>query len=137
MIVRLPYGVPDRYHHAQCAALGTNEQWRRIYMPRALAKFRQGFGRLMRRESDRGCVFILDGRALEPKHRVFLRELPVGAEADDPAGDEEPLGARLVRGDTERCLREAFAHMGLLPELRRRGLETPLAGASREEVAGD
>jgi len=137
VIVRLPYGVPDRYHHAQCAALGTNEQWRRIYMPRALAKFRQGFGRLMRRESDRGCVFILDGRALEPKHRVFLRELPVGAEADDPAGDEEPLGARLVRGDTERCLREAFAHMGLLPELRRRGLETPLAGASREEVAGD
>jgi len=122
LIVRLPYGVPDRYHHAQCAALGTSEQRRRIYMPRALAKFRQGFGRLMRRESDRGCVFVLDGRALEPKHRTFLRELPIGVDADasEDAGDGE--GARLVRGDTERCLREALAHMDLLADLRQRGL---------------
>jgi ATP-dependent DNA helicase DinG len=116
--VRLPYGVPDRYHHAQCAALGTSEQWRRIYMPRALAKFRQGFGRLMRRESDRGCVFILDGRVLEPKHRVFLRELPIG--------DADVDAARLVRGETDRCLQEAFAHMGLLADLERRGLAVRL-----------
>ena len=112
VIVRLPYGVPDRYHHAQCAALGTSEQWRRIYMPRALAKFRQGFGRLMRLESDRGCVFVLDGRALEPRHRAFLRELPIGSDEDSVSDDG---GARLVRGDTERCIREAIAHMGLAP----------------------
>jgi ATP-dependent DNA helicase DinG len=122
VIVRLPYGVPDRYHHAQCAVLGTSEQWRRIYMPRALAKFRQGFGRLMRRESDRGCVFVLDGRAVEPKHRAFLRELPIGAEIDGPGEDGDMRAARLVRGETDRCLREAFAHMGLLPDLLRRGL---------------
>lgn len=122
VIVRLPYGVPDRYHHAQCAALGTSEQRRRIYMPRALAKFRQGFGRLMRRESDRGCVFVLDGRALEPKHRAFLRELPIGIDSDAGEGDPDGNGARLVRGDTERCLREALAHMDLLADLRRRGL---------------
>ena len=121
VIVRLPYGVPDRYHHAQCAALGTSEQWRRIYMPRALAKFRQGFGRLMRRESDRGCVFILDGRVLEPKHRVFLRELPIG--------DADLNAARLVRGETDRCLQEAFAHMGLLAELEQRGLAVRLEDA--------
>jgi len=78
-------------------------------MPRALAKFRQGFGRLMRLESDRGCVFVLDGRALEPKHRAFLRELPIGADGDALA--EDGGGARLVRGDTEHCLREAMAHM--------------------------
>jgi ATP-dependent DNA helicase DinG len=133
VIVRLPYGVPDRYHHAQCAALGTNEQWRRIYMPRALAKFRQGFGRLMRRESDRGCVFVLDGRAIEPKHRAFLRELPIGHDAD--SGEGEPLGnqARLVRGDTERCLREALAHMGLLPDLARRGLPVGFSAAEAGE----
>ena len=122
VIVRLPYGVPDRYHHAQCAALGTSEQRRRIYMPRALAKFRQGFGRLMRRESDRGCVFVLDGRATDPKHRAFLRELPLGVDADAGDVESDGSGARLVRGDTERCLREALSHMDLLADLRRRGL---------------
>ncbi|MFT7484487.1 MAG: Rad3-related DNA helicase, partial [Candidatus Paceibacteria bacterium] len=71
VIVRLPYGVPDRYHHAQCAALGISEQRRQIYMPRALAKFRQGFGRLMRRMSDKGCVHILDHRVVDPRHRLF------------------------------------------------------------------
>jgi ATP-dependent DNA helicase DinG len=115
VIVRLPYGVPDRYHHAQCAALGTSEQWRRIYLPRALAKFRQGFGRLMRRETDKGCVFVLDGRALEPRHRSFLRELPIASELPESSDEELLGGARFVRGDTERCIREALAHMGLAP----------------------
>jgi hypothetical protein len=112
VIVKLPYGVPDRYHHAQCAALGAGEQRRRIYLPRALAKFRQGFGRLMRRESDKGCVFLLDGRVLEPRHRFFLKELPIG-----------PSLARLVRGDTDRCVHEALEHMGLVADVQRRGLD--------------
>src|SRR4030095_4370899 len=80
VLTRLPYGVAGRYHHAQGAALGSAEQRRTIYLPRALAKFRQGFGRLMRRESDRGCVFVLDGRAIEPKHSAFLRELHIRVE---------------------------------------------------------
>ncbi|MCB9914044.1 MAG: hypothetical protein H6828_02710 [Planctomycetes bacterium] len=108
VIVRLPYGVPDRYHHAQCAVLGTAEQRRQIYLPRALAKFRQGFGRLMRRVSDRGCVFLLDHRVLDPRHRLFLNELPLAG-----IGHDEPGLARLVRGDTALCLDEAMVHMGL------------------------
>ncbi len=108
VIVRLPYGVPDRYHHAQCAALGAAEQRRQIYMPRALAKFRQGFGRLMRRVSDKGCVFMLDHRVLDPRHRAFLGELPLNG-----IGDEQAGLARFVRGDTERCLEQAMIHMGL------------------------
>ncbi len=115
ILARLPFGVPDRYHHAQCAVLGTREQRRRIYLPRALAKFRQGFGRLMRRHSDRGCVLVLDRRVLEPRHRAFLRELPLAV------GSEEG-GARLARGDSTHVLREALAHMGMLADLRRRGL---------------
>lgn len=120
VIVRLPYGVPDRYHHAQCAMLGTTEQRRRIYMPRALAKLRQGFGRLMRRVSDRGCVFFLDSRILDPKHRVFLRELPVGA-----AGREDESLAKLVRGDKELCLRQALVHMGLETDVDPPRVEEP------------
>ena len=86
MIAKLPYGVPDRYHHAQCAALGKSEQRRAIYLPRALARFRQGFGRLMRRADDSGCVFVLDRRVTEPQHRLFLRELPLAESFVGPSG---------------------------------------------------
>jgi len=134
VIVKLPFGVPDRYHEAQCAALGAGEQRKRIYMPRALAKFRQGFGRLMRRESDRGVVFVLDARLVQPRQRAFLRELPLEDPFEtlrDPAAGLRK--ARLVRGDTERCLREAFTHMNLGEDLRRRGLSWSFS----EEIAGE
>ena len=127
VIVRLPYGVPDRYHHAQCAVLGEREQRRRIYMPRALAKFRQGFGRLMRRASDRGCVFVLDKRVLDPRHRAFLGELPVGRATGFVEGREDEL-ARFVRGDTAHVVREALAHMDMLADVRRRGLAETFEG---------
>jgi hypothetical protein len=134
VLARLPYGVPDRYHHAQCAALGAGDQRRRIYMPRALAKLRQGFGRLMRRESDRGCVFLLDRRVLEPRHRAFLRELPLagGALGPDEAWGEG--GARLAVGPTDQVVHAALAHMGMLADVHRRGLDGDDDGA---EAPGD
>ena len=139
VVVKLPYGVPDGYHHAQCASMGPGEQRKTIYMPRALAKFRQGFGRLMRKVTDRGCVFVLDSRVLEPRHRSFLKELPLA----DPAlsGGEDPgTGARLVRGDTDTCVREALAHMGMLEDVRLRSLDTPFTatslGAASRSVRG-
>ncbi len=119
VIVRLPYGVPDRYHHAQSAILGARDHRREIYMPRALAKLRQGFGRLMRTETDRGCVFLLDNRILDPRHRVFLKELPLRP-ALQRDGDENL--ARFVTGETDHCLHEALAHMGMLADIERRGL---------------
>jgi ATP-dependent DNA helicase DinG len=112
VIVKLPYGVPDRYHHAQCAALGASEQRRRIYLPRALGKFRQGFGRLMRRESDRGCVFVLDSRVLVGANRLFLGELPLNSDLGRSPDAEWPSnGAHLVIDDTQRCVEAALAHM--------------------------
>jgi hypothetical protein len=131
VLARLPYGVPDRYHHAQCAVLGAPEQRKRIYMPRARAKFRQGFGRLMRKESDRGCVFLLDPRVLDPRHRTFLRELPLRL----PDAGEAGAGAHFVRGEADRCFHEAFAHMGMLAEIKRRGLERSFAGWKPEGEA--
>ena len=138
VIVKLPYGVPDRYHHAQCAALGADDQRRRIYLPRSLAKFRQGFGRLMRKTTDRGCVFILDGRVLEPRHRMFLRELPlaqgpVSGAADGGAADSE-TAAKFVRGDTDHCVQAALAHMDMLSDVRRRGLTSTFGGGSAESL---
>jgi len=124
VIVRLPFGVPDRYHKAQCASLGQREQREQIYMPRALAKFRQGFGRLMRREDDRGCVFVLDKRVNDPRHRAFLRELPL---RDAFADGGEGLASR-VTGDTDACVQAALAHMQLLEQVEQRGLDMPFEG---------
>ncbi len=138
VIVKLPYGVPDRYHHAQCAALGSGAQRKRIYLPRALAKFRQGFGRLMRRETDRGCVFLLDTRAQMPQHRLFLGELPL-AGGLDPEGNSAwvPQGARMVRASTDECLHAALAHMDMLADVRRRGLDAPFHGRAAEQAASE
>ncbi len=110
VLVRLPYGVPDRYHHAQCATLGVGSQRNQIYMPRALAKFRQGFGRLMRRESDKGAIYCLDKRLLDPRHRAFLKELPVRSAFDTSAEGAE-RSAPLFVGDTESCIERALAHL--------------------------
>ncbi|MSR62994.1 MAG: hypothetical protein EXS08_11170 [Planctomycetes bacterium] len=134
VLARLPFGVPDRYHHAQCAALGAAEQRRTIYLPRALAKFRQGFGRLMRKESDKGCVFVLDKRILDPRQRAFLQELPLenAWEAELREAESEARRARLVLGESERCIDEALAHMGLKAEVRRRGLQRDFAAWTPE-----
>lgn len=114
VMARLPYGVPDAFHHAQCALMGEGVQRETIYMPRALAKFRQGFGRLMRRGTDRGCVFVLDKRVMDGRHRTFQKELPLASFGKDD-------GATLVTGETSLVLERAFAHMGMLSELERRG----------------
>ena len=46
-------------------------------VPQAVIKFRQGFGRLIRRRSDRGVVIVLDQRVLTKRYgQVFLRSLP-------------------------------------------------------------
>jgi ATP-dependent DNA helicase DinG len=40
-------------------------------------KFKQGFGRLMRRSSDHGVVAVLDGRLLRKHYgRHFLQSIP-------------------------------------------------------------
>lgn len=126
VIVKLPWGVPDRYHHAQCAALGEREQRRRIYLPRALAKFRQGFGRLMRRETDRGSVFVLDRRILRGANKLFLAELPLSGGLD---GMEDHAwrvnGAPLCVATTDTCVTRALEHGGLADDVARRGFDTP------------
>jgi ATP-dependent DNA helicase DinG len=137
VLVKLPYGVPDRYHHAQCAALGSSEQRRRIYLPRALAKFRQGFGRLMRRETDRGCVYVLDPRVLHGANRLFLQELPLQADLDRSPDDEWPAGgARFVAAPAERCFEAALDHVGLRGELRERGLDAPFESERPPSASG-
>ena len=48
-----------------------------LSLPEAVMRFKQGFGRLMRRSSDHGAVVVLDGRLLRKRYgEIFLRSLP-------------------------------------------------------------
>jgi len=54
--------------------------WRKVQLPRAILKFRQGFGRLIRKATDRGVVVLLDGRFNDKSKRyinAFLQSLPM------------------------------------------------------------
>ena len=118
---KLPFGAPDDYMIAQQARMGWGPHRNRIYLPKALAMFRQGCGRLLRDECDRGAVLILDRRVLEKRHADFLKELPGGPEAW-----QEP---EVLVADTEQVLQAVFKHMRLGADLERRGL-----GASFREA---
>lgn len=118
VIAKLPFGALDRYTRAQEAAIGRGAYQQTIYLPEALAMFRQGFGRLMRRETDRGAVFLLDPRVLS-RWRRFLKELP-GTE--DSVPEEEKL--KLFTGATAECIQRALVHCGRIEECRRLGLDS-------------
>ena len=48
-----------------------------LSLPDAVMRFRQGFGRLMRRKTDRGVVTVLDRRVTTKRYgRLFLDSLP-------------------------------------------------------------
>ncbi|MHC4823608.1 MAG: ATP-dependent DNA helicase [Planctomycetota bacterium] len=113
---KLPYGAPDDYMIAQQARMGWGPQRNAIYLPKALAMFRQGCGRLIRNENDRGAVLLLDRRVLEKRHADFLKELPTGP--------EEWQLPEVVSAESEECFERIFKHMRLGGELERRGLSS-------------
>ena len=65
-----------------------------LYVPDAVIKFRQGFGRLMRRNSDRGAVVVLDRRIAEKQYgRIFTSSVP---ETKKMYGGVEEIAAQLA-----------------------------------------
>ncbi len=76
VITRLPFDVPDDPIIA--ARSETFEKpFEQYSVPEAVLKFRQGFGRLIRTQSDRGVVAVFDRRILTKTYgRVFLESLP-------------------------------------------------------------
>ena len=80
IICRLPFSTPgDPVLEARCEAVqkrGGNP-FMELSLPQAVMKFKQGFGRLMRRSADHGVVVVLDGRLLKKKYgQLFLHSLP-------------------------------------------------------------
>jgi ATP-dependent DNA helicase DinG len=80
VITRLPFEVPT-HPVAEARAEWIRERggnpFNELTLPEALVKFRQGVGRLIRRQTDRGLVTILDSRVLAKTYgRLFLECLP-------------------------------------------------------------
>jgi len=73
---RLPFDVPTDPLIAARSEL-YDDAFSEYYLPEAILRFRQGFGRLIRTASDRGVVAVLDRRVLtKPYGRLFLESLP-------------------------------------------------------------
>ena len=51
--------------------------FRHYFLPEAVLKFRQGVGRLIRRENDKGIVVVLDPRIIKNAYgKMFLDSIP-------------------------------------------------------------
>lgn len=80
IICRLPFSVPtDPVIQARMEAVekeGGNSFFS-YSLPQAAMRLRQGFGRLMRRKTDRGVVAILDSRIIRKSYgKILLESLP-------------------------------------------------------------
>ncbi|MDR3019753.1 MAG: DEAD/DEAH box helicase family protein [Treponema sp.] len=80
IICRLPFRTPgDPVFEARREAVqkrGGNP-FVELSLPQAVMKFKQGFGRLMRRSDDHGVVVVLDSRIIKKQYgSLFLHSLP-------------------------------------------------------------
>lgn len=80
IIAKLPFSVPsDPVFAARAEEVERRggSSFMELSVPEAVIKFRQGFGRLVRRSSDKGAVVVLDRRIMEKRYgRIFLDSLP-------------------------------------------------------------
>ncbi|RME65262.1 MAG: exonuclease, partial [Caldilineae bacterium] len=84
IIVRLPFAVPT---NPLLAARSTvyEDAFNEYVIPDAVIRFRQGFGRLVRRADDRGVVVILDSRIWRRGYGdAFLEALPACTQRHAP-----------------------------------------------------
>jgi DNA polymerase-3 subunit epsilon/ATP-dependent DNA helicase DinG len=76
LIVKLPFDVPSDPIFAARSETFDNSFFE-YSVPEAVLRFRQGFGRLNRRQSDEGVVIILDKRVISKRYgQMFVDALP-------------------------------------------------------------
>lgn len=91
ILCRLPFKVPtDPVILARTEAIDRRggNSFMEFSVPEAVMKFRQGFGRLMRRSDDRGVVVIVDIRVVKKAYgKLFTQSLPETRKAWQPAAE--------------------------------------------------
>ncbi|GIP32429.1 ATP-dependent DNA helicase DinG [Paenibacillus sp. J2TS4] len=79
-IVRLPFQPPNHpVVEAKSEKLKKNNEnpFMKLSVPQAVIRFKQGFGRLVRRASDKGIVILYDTRVIDTRYgKYFLYSLP-------------------------------------------------------------
>ncbi|UOQ50627.1 ATP-dependent DNA helicase DinG [Gracilibacillus caseinilyticus] len=80
MIVKLPFQSPQDPVYKKKAnyyqAKGINP-FMEIALPQAVLQFKQGFGRLIRKKSDRGVIFVMDDRLMTKRYgKTFMGSIP-------------------------------------------------------------
>jgi len=84
IITKLPFEPPDRpltEARAEMIEARGGSAFQEDSLPRAVIRFKQGFGRLIRSKEDTGRVVVLDPRIVTARYgKVFLRALPAGVE---------------------------------------------------------
>jgi ATP-dependent DNA helicase DinG len=100
ILTRLPFRVPSEpvlQARAEAIESAGGRAFIEYTVPQAVIKFRQGFGRLIRRKSDHGAIVVLDSRVTSKFYgKIFLRSLP---------------GVRTVQGPSEGVYRALAAHV--------------------------
>jgi Rad3-related DNA helicase/DNA polymerase III epsilon subunit-like protein len=103
VIVRLPFRVPtDPSQLARSARLA--DPFAQLALPEAVLRLKQGFGRLIRRQSDRGAVVLMDHRIANRTYgQAFLDALPRAAVHLGGSAEMAPAIAQwLTRGHGAR-----------------------------------
>jgi DNA polymerase-3 subunit epsilon/ATP-dependent DNA helicase DinG len=76
VMARLPFSVPDDPIFQARSEL-FDDPFSQYAVPQAALRFKQGFGRLIRRKTDRGVMVVLDGRIHSKSYgQAFLHSLP-------------------------------------------------------------
>jgi ATP-dependent DNA helicase DinG len=80
ILTKLPFSVPKEpvvAARVEAIEKAGRNSFLEYSVPQAVIKFKQGFGRLIRTQTDRGSIMIFDRRIIDkPYGRVFLQSLP-------------------------------------------------------------
>jgi ATP-dependent DNA helicase DinG len=80
ILVKLPFKVPSEpiiQARSEAIQAAGGDPFMEYSLPQAIVKFKQGFGRLIRKHSDRGCIICLDNRITTKRYgKLFLNSLP-------------------------------------------------------------
>ena len=99
MLVRIPFDVPSDPVFAARSETFDNSFFQ-YSIPEAILRWRQGFGRLIRRKSDEGVVIVLDKRVLSKRYgQAFTDSLPECTTIRQPAARLNELLVRWFNRD--------------------------------------